>query len=86
MQWLYRSLFGLRAYSSRALNIGPRQLELLPMRQGAQQQRIAELSAALADNPLQDAEEILTEIDRLVEALYGVDRHTRRVISDELGH
>ncbi|MEZ5337987.1 MAG: Eco57I restriction-modification methylase domain-containing protein [bacterium] len=85
MQWLYRSLFGLRAYSSRALNIGPRQLELLPLRRGAQQQRIAELSAALAENPLQDAAEIFTEIDRLVEALYGVDRHTRRVINEELG-
>ncbi|MCB1186988.1 N-6 DNA methylase [bacterium] len=84
MQWLYRSLFGLRAYSSRALNIGPRQLERLPLRRGRQSARIAELSRQLAgDN---GNTELLAELDSLVEALYGVDRRTRHVINEELGH
>lgn len=82
MNWLYRSLFGLRAYSSRAMNIGPRQLEKLPLRRGAQCPRIGDLAMQLVATP--DDAELLAELDRQVEVLYGVDRLTRRVIEEEL--
>ena len=86
LNWLYRSLFGLRGYSARALNIGPRQLELLPIAVATEQQAFTslarQLSRATCGRALQDPRYL--QLDEMVYELYGVDPAMRAIVEREL--
>jgi hypothetical protein len=87
LNWLYRSLFGLRGYSGRAMNIGPRQLELLPIIAGSASERISRIALQLSrlepgTDVLQDPRQ--AELDELVLRMYGVDAKLRGIIGAEL--
>ena len=80
LNWIYQSMFGLRAYSPGSLNIGPRQLELLPIPHAGVKtmQEISSVSMqlqVLAIQEIRGHEEAGLEkrINEIVDELYGVD-------------
>lgn len=87
LNWIYRSLFGLRGYSRRAMNIGPRQLELLPIISWSAGAVITALSQQLS--MLEPGTDVLkdprqSELDESVFAMYGVDKKLRGIIESEM--